>query len=351
MKTYKHLYPQITAFENLRLAFKKAARGKRKSRSVAAFEFDLEANLLSLQEQLLAETYTPGAYFNFRIFDPKPRLISAAPFRDRVVHHALCQVIEPLWERRFIHDTYACRAGKGTHAALDRCQEFARRYAYVLKCDIQHFFPSVDHALLYAQFERLIADPQALRLCRKILDSGAGVHRQECAPPYFPGDDLWAALRRRGLPIGNLTSQFWANVYLHPLDQFVKRELKCAGYVRYVDDALLFAGDKTSLHTWRQELIGFLAGLRLQLHESQAVVFPVGTGIPFLGWRVYPDHRRLKRRNGVAFQRRFARLRLDLARGVIGPDQLKASLQSWIAHAAHGDTWGLRRALISSAIL
>src|SRR3990170_5952435 len=175
MKTYKHLYPQITAFENLRLAFKKAARGKRKSRAVAAFEFDLEANLLSLQEQLLAETYTPGAYFNFRISDPKPRLISAAPFRDRVVHHALCQVIEPIWERRFIHDTYANRIGKGTHRALDRTQQFARRFAYVLQCDLRQFFPSIDHAKLQAELARLITDPDMLWLCDQILTSGVGV--------------------------------------------------------------------------------------------------------------------------------------------------------------------------------
>ena len=288
MKTYKRLYPQITAFENLRRAFKKAARGKRKRGDVAAFEYHLEANLLALQEELLTETYSAGAYFSFRIYDPKPRLISAAPFRDRVVHHALCQAIEPLWERRFIHDTYACRVGKGTHAALDRCTEFARRYPYVLQCDIEHFFPSLDHDLLYAQFERLIADPKTLRLCRKILDSGAGVHPPVGNPVYFPGDDLFAALRPRGLPIGNLTSQFWANVYLNPLDQFIKRELKCRAYLRYVDDFLLFAAEKSTLHTWRKLVISFLTGLRLRLHENQAAIFPVATGAPFLGWRCTP---------------------------------------------------------------
>ncbi|HSF82804.1 MAG TPA: reverse transcriptase/maturase family protein [Anaerolineales bacterium] len=351
MKTYRQLYPQITAFENLRRAFKKAARGKRKRPDVAGFEYRLEANLLALQQDLLAETYTPGAYYSFRIQDPKPRLISAAPFRDRVVHHALCQVIEPLWERRFIHDTYACRVGKGTHAALDRCTEYARRDPYVLKCDIQHFFPRVDHELLYKQFERLIADPRTLRLCRKILDSGAGVHPPPGNPVYFPGDDLFAALRPRGLPIGNLTSQFWANVYLNPLDQFIKRQLKCRHYLRYVDDFLLFGGDKSVLHAWREAIIDFLAGLRLRLHEEQAAVFPVATGIPFLGWRVYPDHRRLKRRNGVAFQRRFARLRQEFRRGEISYEQMNACVQSWIAHAAHGDTWGLRRSLLCSAVL
>ena len=162
MKTAKHLYPAIASFDNLWAAFKGAARGKRSHWDVSAFEYDLESNLLDLQAELQAQTYQPGPYRNFRIFDPKPRLISAAPFRDRVVHHALCNVIEPIFERRFIFDSYANRAGKGTHAALERAQQFARRYRYVLKCDLEHFFPAIDHAILYDQLARLIADRQTL---------------------------------------------------------------------------------------------------------------------------------------------------------------------------------------------
>lgn len=350
MKTFKNLYPQITAFENLFTAFRKAARGKRKAANVAEFEYNLEENLIDLQQELLDQSYRPGPYRHFEIHDPKPRRISAAPFRDRVVHHALCQVIEPIFERRFIYDSYACRIGKGTHAALDRTQQFARQYPYVLQCDLEHFFPTVDHAILADQLAQVIADPQALWLCRQILDSGAGIHEDSTPIHYFPGDDLLAALRPRGLPIGNLTSQFWANVYLNPLDQWIKRQLKCPAYVRYVDDFLLFAPDKTSLHTWREKIIGFSASLRLCLHENRAAVFPTKTGIPFLGWRIYPGFRRLKRRNGVAFQRRFARMCSDLARKRISRQKFRASLQSWIAHASHGNTWGLRRALISSVI-
>ncbi len=357
MKTYKHLYPQITAFENLYQAFVKARLGKRGRPDVTAFEFDLEANLLGLQAELEGETYRPGPYYNFRILDPKPRLISAAPFRDRVVHHALCRIIEPIWERRFIHDTYACRVGKGTHAAIHRAQAFSRRYRFVLKCDIEHFFPRVDHEILFGRFQRLIADPATLRLCGLILDSGAGIHA-EVPPAWFPGDDpatgtgqgLFAAIRPRGLPIGNLTSQFWANVYLDPLDQFIKRDLKCAGYARYVDDFLLFADHKPDLHAWRAAIIQFLAGLRLCLHEPEAQVFPVSSGIPFLGWQVYPDHLRLKRRNGVAFQRRYAALLKQYAEGEITLARLDDSVQGWIAHVQHGQTWGLRRALLSKFI-
>ena len=350
MKTYKHLYPLITDFENLRLAFKHAARGKRSHPDVAAFEYDLERNLCDLRAELLSHTYTPGAYYHFHIHDPKPRLISAAPFRDRVAHHALCQVIQPLFERRFVHDSYANRKGKGTHAALDRAQEFARRYPYVLKCDLEHFFPTIDHAVLQAQLARVIADGETLWLCRQILDSGAGIH-DDIAPHYFFGDDLFAAARPRGLPIGNLTSQFWANVYLNPLDQFIKRELRCAAYERYVDDFLLFGDDKPTLHRWKQAVVEYAATLRVTLHERESVVFPVSAGIPFLGWRVYPDHRLLKRRNGVAFQRRYARLRDDLVAGRITREHLDASVQGWVAHVTHGDTWGLRRSLLCGVTL
>jgi retron-type reverse transcriptase len=350
LKTHKHLYPQIISFENLYLAFKAARKGKRARPDIAEFEFDLESNLLDLQSELLAENYQPGPYHNFRINDPKPRLISAAPFRDRVVHHALCRVIEPLFDIRFIHDTYACRTGKGTHAAIDRAQKFSAQYPYVLKCDIEHFFPRMDHQVLYQQFTRVIADRQTLRLSKLILDSGAEIHK-DVEPAYFVGDDLFTATRPHGLPIGNLTSQFWANVYLNPLDHFIKRELKCPAYVRYVDDFLLFANNKSDLHEWRTAVIQFLSAQRLTLHESEAQVFPTQTGIPFLGWRIYPDHLRLKRRNGVAFQRRYAALRRRFQHGKVTRDKMDASVQGWIAHVQHGQTWGLRRSLLMRATI
>lgn len=347
MKTYKNLYPQICSFENLFFAFRDAARGKRGRADVAAFERDLEPNLFHQQEELCAQAYRPGSYFHFRIRDPKPRIISAAPFRDRVVHHALVRVIEPIFERRFLYDSYACRVGKGTHRALDRCQQFARRFRYLLQCDIVHFFPSIDHAILHGILAGLIADARTMWLVDQIIDSGRAVPNRH-PPAYFPGDDLFAANRPRGLPIGNLTSQFWANCYLDPLDQFIKRELNCQGYVRYVDDLLLFADDKRTLWQWKAALADFLGGLRLRLHERESTVYPVTNGIPFLGFRVYPTKRLLRRRNGVAFARRFRALRIALAAGDTTQEQLRQSVQGWLAHAAHGDTEGLRRALVAA---
>jgi len=351
LKTHSNLYPRIHSFENLYLAYKAAARGKRGRPDVAAFELDLEDNLLQLQAELEHQTYAPGPYHHFTIYEPKRRRISAAPFRDRVVHHALVRVIEPIFERRFIHDSYACRRGKGTHRALDRCTHFAQRYRFVLKCDVVKFFPSMDHAVLRGLLARVIADEQTLWLMDQILDSGQGVLADEYEMVWFPGDDLMAALRPRGLPIGNQTSQFWANVYLNPLDQFIKRELKCRAYLRYCDDFLLFHNDKRQLWAWRQGVMDFLPRLRLTLHEQESAVFPVRNGIPFLGWHVFPTHRRLKRRNGVAFARRLRHLVAAYAAGEIDEERVRASVQGWIAHAQHGNTYGLRRALISSVLL
>jgi RNA-directed DNA polymerase len=345
-KKYDNLYGELTSFTNLYWAFRKAAKGKRGNAAVAAFEFNLEEHLIQIQQELIAQSYTPGEYYSFYIRDPKHRLISAAPFHDRVVHHALCQVIEPIFERTFIGDSYANRVGKGSHKALDKAQAWAKHYPYVLQCDIRQFFPSIDHSVLDAVLERKIADEKTLWLCRQILHSGKDILNEEYEMVYFEEDDLLAANRLRGLPIGNLTSQFWANVYLNELDQFVKRNLRVKAYLRYVDDFLLFAKDKKMLWKWKQAIGQFLGMLRLTMHERSSTVYPTKTGIPFLGFRLYPTHRRLKRYSGVAFSRRLRTSYKEFARGELSRADLDARVQGWIAHAQHGDTWGLRRSVL-----
>lgn len=346
MKQYRHLWHGIIAFENLLAAFRKAARGKRSRAGVAGFAFRLEENLVELRQALLDGSYRPGGYTNFVVHDPKRRLISAAPFRDRVVHHALMNITGPLFERSFIDDTYANRVGKGTHRALDRCTHYLRRYRYVLPMDVRQFFPSIDHALLLDNLGGTIGDAKALQLCRLLLASGEGVLQEEYAMVYFPGDDLFAINRPRGLPIGNLTSQSWANVYLNPLDHFIKRQLRAPGYVRYVDDMLFFSDSKAELHAWRQSVIDQLAALRLTVHENRAQVQPTGTGVPFLGFQVFPTHRRLKRRKGIQAQRRLQGLARQYRAGEISQLRVKASVVGWINHVRHGDTWGLRDAIL-----
>ena len=347
-KTYDRLFPALTTFANLHQAYRKAARGKRGQVPVAQFELNLEGNLLQLQDELRSHAYRPGGYRSFYIRDPKHRLISAAPFRDRVVHHALCSVIEPLFERGFIGDSYANRLGKGTHLALDRAQSFARGRPFVLQCDIRQFFPSVDHGVLRGILARTIADEDVLALAAAILNGGAGVLDNEYDMTYFPGDDLFAASRPRGLPIGNLTSQFWANVVMNELDQFVKRRLRCRAYLRYMDDFLLFSDNKRELWEWKRAIEDVLAGLRLTMHARESTVYPVTNGIPFLGFRIFPTHRLIKRRNAVAFQRRLRGWWRAVAKGKMPLHELHPRVRGWVEHARHGDTWRLRRALLRS---
>ena len=334
---------QLSTWENLTLAWQNASRGKRGRAATAAFELYLGDHLVRLQRELAAQTWQPGGYYSFYIHEPKRRLISAAPFSDRVVHHALCNLTTPIFERRLNFDCYANRPGKGTHRALDRCQQFARRYRYCLPCDVVQFFPSIDHEVLRGILQRMLPDAGLSWLIERILASGVGVLSEEYQMVYFPGDDLFARSRARGLPIGNLTSQWWANCYLAPLDDFIKRELHVPGYVRYVDDFILFGENKAQLWQWRAALIQRLQRFRLTIHEASAIPRPVTEGIPFLGFIVYPYRRRLKPRKGYFFRRSLKHLLEEQA-----PQwQVNASLQGWINHVRYATTVGLRKAVLA----
>lgn len=348
-RTYYGLYDKIHNPLNLWWAYKGAARGKRYTPTAASFEYDLEKNLIEIEHGLKNETYEIGGYHSFRIEKPKRRLVNAAPFRDRVVHHALMNVIEPLFERQFIFDSYANRRGKGTHAALDRCTYFLRRYAYVMHLDVRQFFPSVDHEILLSILSRTLGDERMMNLAKKIISSGAKAQAGEYDMVYFPKDDLFANERPRGLPIGNLTSQHWANVYLNELDQYAKQVLKCRAYIRYVDDILLLADDKDTLQAWKKEIIVFLQTLRLTLHESKAQPRPTAMGVSFLGFQVFPNYRRLKPANGYGFQRRLKRMLVLLKHGELSQKNFSVRLISWMNHANSGDTWNLKRSLIVNA--
>lgn len=343
-------YSEIHTFHNLYSAYRKAARGKRSFGPAANFEFKLEDQLIELQDELAAQTYQPGEYVNFIIHEPKRRLISAAPFRDRVVHHALCNVIEPAFESSFIHHSYANRVDKGTHRSLDQAQRWMREYTYVLQCDLRQFFPSIDHEILFGILERRIQDGQIRRLIRRILQSGIGVLDEAYEMVFFRGDDLFAINRPRGLPIGNLTSQFWANCYLNEFDHFVGCELGCPAYLRFVDDFLLFANDKKTLWLWREAIISRLEKLRLTLHKNKALVRPVTEGVRFLGFVLYPEHRLLLRRKGINYWRKLSHLLAQYWEDEATFEQVDASLQGWINHVRYGDTWGLRNTMLQQKV-
>lgn len=356
VKRYGNLWPHIIDFENVLLAARKAQRGKRMQTSVLQFNYHRETELLALQRELTTKTYRPGGYTTFEIYDPKLRMISAAPFRDRVVHHALCNIIQPILERTFIDDSYANRVGFGTHRALRRFIDFMRTTTYVLQCDIQKYFPSIDHAVLKGIVRRKIKCSDTLWLIDSIID-----HSNPQIPVHelFPGDDLMAVLeRRRGLPIGNLTSQFFANVYLNGLDHFIKEQLKVKKYLRYVDDFALLSNDPEFLADARLALEDYLAGLRLRIHPVKSQLFETRHGANFLGFRVLPmgntlprDVRiRVRRDNLRRGRRRLQQLQADYASGKMSFQELDQSIQSWLAHLSHGDTWRLRQQLFADLV-
>lgn len=344
-KTFKRLYPRITSFENLLEAAHRAQKGRRYRDSTLAFNARLEENLHMLRMELLDGSYQPGEYRDFFIEDSKKRLISAAPYRDRVVHHAVMAVIEPLFDRSFIFDTYACRKGKGSHAALLRFRHFLAGHRYVLKCDIRKYFQSMDHEILLAKLERRIACPPTMELLRRIV--GSRDFNAQNPPAYFPGDDLFAPLvRRRGIPVGNLTSQFFANLFLNDFDHWLTEELRAGPYVRYVDDFCVFGNDKGALNAVREEIARRLGELRLLMHEGKSRIYTHREGIEFLGFRHLPGQVRVRRENVLRFKRRMRDLQSEYRLGRVTDERVRASVVSWIAHAAWADSRGLRRTLI-----
>jgi retron-type reverse transcriptase len=341
MKRFGNLWPAITDFDNLLAAARKAQQGKRFRGNVLAFNFALERELFTLQSELRHQTYQPGAYRTFEVRDPKPRIISAAPYRDRVVHHALCNVVMPLLEKSLISDTYANRVGYGTHKALQRFTHLARSHRYCLQCDIQKYFPSIDHEILKALIRQKIKCPETLWLIDTIIDAS---NEQQPVLEYFPGDDLLTPVqRRKGLPIGNLTSQSFANLYLSPFDHFVKRQLKLKHYLRYVDDFAAFSDDKQELADARVAMEAYLATLRLKMHPIKSQLFETCYGANFVGFRVLPDRIRVRNDNLRRARRRMQQLQQDYATGLITLKPLVQRIQSWEAHLMHGDTHRLRR--------
>ncbi|MBX7168093.1 MAG: reverse transcriptase/maturase family protein [Pirellulales bacterium] len=336
MKRHGGLWCEVVAFENLLRAFRKARRGKCQRRDVERFSFRYELELATLQRELVAGTYQPGPLRTFILHDGKPRRISAAPFRDRVVHHALCNVIEPIFERRFIDDSYASRQGKGVHAAIRRYQQFARGHPYVLKCDVSKFFPSVDHHVLLRLLARKLKDRDVLDLARRIVANSS---------PALATD---AGLR--GLPIGNQTSQFFGNVYLDPLDHFVKERLRCRSYLRYVDDFVLLGDDTHQLAGFREAIAEFLASLRLQLHPQKRAISRTGDGLRLLGYRVWPRHSRLTREGVLRARRRLRRYQRWYAAGRLTGAELTQRVRAWLGHALHASPESFRRDLLGDIV-
>jgi len=341
-KTYNNLYPAIYSFESLHAAYLRARRGKRTRAEVQRFELDLEGNLIQLHNELVLGTYKTGKYRQFIVPEPKERIVAALPFRDRVVQHALVYVLDPIWERRFIPESYACRVGRGTHKGADKAQAMLRQVkrehgkVYVFKADIAKFFYSIDHAVLKMLVRKRIYCKPTLALIDAIIDSTV------------------KADSHVGLPIGNLTSQLFANIYLHELDEFVKHRLREKNYCRYMDDFCIVHHDKEHLHLLRAKVELFLRDrLRLKTN-AKTQVFPVGIfhgrALDFLGYRIWTTHRKLRKSSIQRITRTMKKFQTQYAAGKVTLHRVRQSLISWLGHAQHAEAHGLKMKLLNSFV-
>lgn len=346
MKRHKQLWAEFVSWENFARASAEMLKGKRQSPAGARYFAEWEKEALCLMAELEAGTYAPGPYHYFEIHEPKRRMVAAAPLRDRVVHHALVQVLEPLFEPRFIEDSFACRKGKGTHAGMRRAAEFARRFPWVVKCDIQRYFPSIDQSLLSQKIQRVVGDKRLLDVVELILASHCDHRRQEWP---LGGDLLDVRCHRVGLPIGNLTSQFFANIHLDAFDHFVKQELRAKGYVRYVDDFLIFGEGRAEVRERGEAAREYLRGERMRVHPDKYRVCRTAEGVDFCGFVVRADGRiKVRTVSARRFQRRYHHLKWRARRGEIPVAEVTRSVRAWIAHVQHAQSFGLREAVLSS---
>ncbi len=334
MKRVGNIFQNLTSFDNLLLASRKAMSGKKNKKSIATFYFYLENEIFKLQDELIQKSYRPRPYIQFEIREPKPRLICSSDFRDRVVHHALCNYLEPVFEKRFIFDSYACRVGKGVHAAVRKCQKFTRKFKYFLKCDIKKFFQSMDHTVLKRLLEMNFKDKDFLNLLNVIID-----HK---VPGYSHG---------KGLPIGSLTSQYFANFCLDYLDHFIKERVKIPGYVRYMDDFISFSNDKSELNEIHHEIENFLSeNLLLCLKKKVTRLAPVTEGVPFLGFNIYPSIIRMRRENLVRMRNKVKRKEKKYMDGFISEKSLIQSINSMVSHVAHVHSREVRKDIFENSL-
>lgn len=336
MKRYGYLYSQVYDFENLYDAYLKARKSKRYRREVLKFTEHLEENLINIQNELIWKAYQPRPIRQFYVYEPKKRLISAPAFYDRVIHHALCNVIEPIFNNSFIYHSYACRKDKGTHKAANVFQEQIRQAkrkwgrAYCLKIDVRHYFPSINHGILYQIIERKFKDPDLLSLIKTIIDSNPG---------------------GTGIGIGALTSQLFANIYLDQLDHFAKEVLRLKHYIRYMDDIVIMAPNKRELHTVLAEIENFLWNKLRLTTNSKTQIMPINRGVTFLGYRIWPTHRLLKGQSKRRVKRKMRVYQKLYKEGMVELEEIRASLMSWLGHIKHCNSYNLQEKLLNDFVL
>lgn len=346
------VYDKIYEFDEVEKAYRNARKGKRYRRDVLEFTADLESNLINICNHLQWETYEMGAYHPFYVHEPKLRLVMSLQFTDRIVQWDIYDKLYPFYDKMFIEDSYACRRGKGSHKAADRLQYWLRQVSrksekwYYLKLDISKYFYRVDHAVLEDILSRRIKDERLMRLLHKIINSEdtrfglpAGMSPEEC------GDEMW--LWDVGMPIGNLTSQLFANIYLNELDQFCKHKLHAHYYVRYMDDIIILSDSKRKLADWKDEIEIFLSdNLHLDLNKKTAVR-PITLGIDFVGYKIWATHRKLKQQTARRMIRHVAVMSEMLANEEMSREAFDRVTASYKGVLQHCNSYGLRAKLNS----
>lgn len=328
MKRYTGIYEQIYDFANLERAYKKARRCKRYRNEVLRYSRNLEENLINLQNHLIWHSYEQGIYRTFYVYEPKKRLISALPFADRVAQHAINNILEPLIDRRFYYHSYACRKEKGMHKASEVLtkwlydETFDGKPLYAIKADIHHYFQSIDHERLKATIRRIIKDEEALALLDKIIDN--------------VGTD------GKGIPVGNLTSQLFANLYLDRLDKYLKETLHVRHYIRYMDDFVIISPDKAYLRDLLQKIEFFLASELGLLLNPKTTILNCKNGVDFCGYRHFTDHKKVRKTS----IRRMKRTIRAYRKGIISEERFAKALQSWLGHIQHADAYLLREGML-----
>jgi hypothetical protein len=336
MKKIVNLYSEIYGLENLYCSAYRVASCKRENEDIANYLLNMEENIDTLNIALKGKNYKHGNYEIFQISDPKPRMISKATVNDRVVHHAVHDVICPAIDKSFIYDSYSCRIGKGTHRAIKRVQKWSRTYKYAVHLDIVKYFDSIDRGVLKTLLTKWIKDEDVLWLLNEIIDSSAQIDKY----------------KERGLPLGNLTSQFFANIYLNELDQFVKHTLRIKPYIRYMDDILILGNDKKVLLKMAFRIRDFVKeNLALDFHENGFQPFPVNRGIAFLGFRIYPFYRKVLPKGINRFRDRLKKLKRDYENGLIPVEKVTQSIQSSVAFLDFGNTEKVKKELLRDFVL
>lgn len=327
MIRFTHTYKDSISLDNLLAAWKEFRNGKRSRKDVQIFEHNLMRNLLQLHRDLETRRYKHSRYEEFRISDPKPRIIHKATVRDRLLHHALYRMLYPFFDSKFIVDSYSCRVNKGTHASLSRFRIFSckvsknnTKTAWVLKCDIKKFFASIDHDILISTIKESISDKDIIWILSEVINSF----------------DLGVG---KGIPLGNLTSQLFANIYMDRFDRFVKHTLNIKYYIRYADDFIFISHNKNELIGLLPKIKDFLLeNLRLELHDNKTLLKTVASGIDFLGWVHFPDHRVLR----TTTKRR-------MFRNIVSRDCDQKTIQSYLGLISHGNTYKLEREIFNQA--